>query len=81
LYETIEIAGETLGGILTIYTLVGMVITGIDGGNIVFGPIVITFIDGGIYTVVALGENDITEVAGETELGNTTVAGDVGITI
>jgi len=42
------VAGVTLGGILTIVTLVGMVITGIDDGKIVFGPIVMTWNEGGI---------------------------------
>lgn len=41
-------AGVTELAILTIVTLAGIEITGIEDGKIVFGPIVITSIDGGI---------------------------------
>jgi hypothetical protein len=46
--EMIEAAGVTEVGILIIDTLGGRVITGIEVGKIVLGPIVITLIDGGM---------------------------------
>jgi hypothetical protein len=43
-----SVAGVTLDGMLTIVTEAGMVITGIDDGKMVFGPMVMTVMLGGI---------------------------------
>jgi hypothetical protein len=59
-----SVAGVTDGGMLTIVTLGGIVITGIDVGKTVFGPTVITVMDGGMNTVVAVDGNEINDVAG-----------------
>jgi len=48
------VAGVTELAILTIDTLGGIEITGIDDGKIVLGPIVIILTEGGIYTYVAV---------------------------